>query len=73
MPTARSTLASLTIQQHSEALLSGLIFQTVRSAVVQGKWPEAVSSLISGHYPMESYAELLLSRPKGIKNVLSIA
>ena len=36
------------------------------------KWPEAVKSLITGRYPMESYAEVLLGPARG-KNVTIIA
>jgi threonine dehydrogenase-like Zn-dependent dehydrogenase len=34
------------------------------------RWPKAVASLITGHYQMESYRELLLEPKKGIKNIL---
>ncbi len=33
------------------------------------KWPQAVRSLISGRYPLESYEDILLGPKKGIKNV----
>jgi threonine dehydrogenase-like Zn-dependent dehydrogenase len=35
-------------------------------------WPDAVRSLITGHYPIEAYPELLLGTPSGIKNVLAL-
>lgn len=37
------------------------------------KWPAAVKSLITGRYPIDAYAELLLGPIKGIKNVLTVA
>ena len=37
------------------------------------RWPETVRALISGRYPVESYRDLLLGRPGGIKNVLAFA
>ena len=37
------------------------------------RWPDAVRGLITGRYPMEAHADLLLGRPSGIKNVLAIA
>ena len=36
------------------------------------RWPEAVKSLITGRYPMEAYRDLLLGRPGGIKNVITL-
>jgi threonine dehydrogenase-like Zn-dependent dehydrogenase len=36
------------------------------------KWPEAVRTLITQRYPMEQYRDLLLGKPGGIKNVISI-
>ena len=36
------------------------------------RWPRAVNSLITGRLPMESYADLLLSRSRGIKNVIRL-
>jgi hypothetical protein len=36
------------------------------------RWPDAVRSLITGRYPIESYAELLQGPPSGIKNVLAL-
>jgi glucose 1-dehydrogenase len=37
------------------------------------KWPAAVRSLITGHYPIDAYSDLLLGPPAGIKNVISLA
>jgi threonine dehydrogenase-like Zn-dependent dehydrogenase len=37
------------------------------------QWPDATRALITGRYPMESYAGLLTGPPKGIKNVLMIS
>jgi hypothetical protein len=34
------------------------------------RWPEALRGLITGRSPLEAYADLLLSKPAGIKNVL---
>ncbi len=39
--------------------------------VVAQRWPAAVRALITGRYPLESYRELLLGQPGGIKNVLT--
>ncbi len=36
------------------------------------RWPSAVRSLITGRSPMESYRDLLLGAPSGIKNVIEI-
>lgn len=36
------------------------------------RWPKAVNSLITGRFPMESYADLLLGRSAGIKNVIRL-
>ena len=36
------------------------------------RWPAAVQSLITGRFPMESYADLLLGRSGGIKNVIRL-
>jgi len=36
------------------------------------RWPEAVRSLITGRFPMEAYADLLLGRSGGIKNVITL-
>jgi threonine dehydrogenase-like Zn-dependent dehydrogenase len=37
------------------------------------RWPQAVRGLITGRYPRESYRELLLGKPGGIKNVLAFS
>jgi glucose 1-dehydrogenase len=37
----------------------------------QQRWPAALSGLISGRHPIESYRELLLGQPSGIKNLIS--
>src|SRR5262245_3645339 len=36
------------------------------------RWPAAVQSLISGHFPMDAYGDLLLGRAGGIKNVIQL-
>jgi threonine dehydrogenase-like Zn-dependent dehydrogenase len=36
------------------------------------RWPDAVKSLISGRFPMDAYADLLVGRPVGIKNVIQL-
>ena len=36
-------------------------------------WPQAVSGLITGRFPVEDYRDLLLGPARGIKNVLSFA
>jgi hypothetical protein len=36
------------------------------------RWPAAVQSLITGHFPLESYRDLLVGPPSGIKNVLAL-
>lgn len=36
------------------------------------RWPTALSGVITGRYPMESYRELLLDKATGIKNVVTI-
>jgi glucose 1-dehydrogenase len=36
------------------------------------RWPEAVQSLISGRFPMDSYQDLLVGRSGGIKNVIRL-
>lgn len=38
----------------------------------QERWPAAVRSLITGHFPMSAYADLLLGEGSGIKNVMRI-
>ncbi len=42
-------------------------------ALFQERWPEAVRSLITGRFPMDAYADLLVGESAGIKNVLRIA
>jgi threonine dehydrogenase-like Zn-dependent dehydrogenase len=37
------------------------------------KWPESVRALITGRHPAESYNDLLVGPPRGIKNVLQFA
>ncbi|MEW6271755.1 MAG: glucose 1-dehydrogenase [Thermodesulfobacteriota bacterium] len=37
------------------------------------RWPLALRSLITGRFPVDAHRELLLGRPRGIKNVLSFA
>ncbi len=37
------------------------------------RWPEATRNLITGRYKMESFTDLLLGQPAGIKNVLAIS
>lgn len=37
------------------------------------EWPEAVRSLITGHYPLEEHEELLRGHAEGIKNVFQLA
>lgn len=37
------------------------------------QWPRAVDALLTGRFPMEAYAELLIGDAAGIKNVLRIA
>ena len=34
------------------------------------RWPNAVRQLITGRYPLESYRDLLLGKPGGIKNLV---
>lgn len=34
-------------------------------------WPQALRQLITGRFPIDEYADLLLGRPSGIKNVIS--
>lgn len=36
------------------------------------RWPETVTSLITGRFPMEAHRELLTGRPSGIKNVIRL-
>jgi threonine dehydrogenase-like Zn-dependent dehydrogenase len=35
------------------------------------KWPSAVSSIITRRFPIEAYADVLLGKPGGIKNIFS--
>jgi glucose 1-dehydrogenase len=37
------------------------------------RFPKALLALITGRYPMTAYADLLLGKPGGIKNVIAIA
>jgi threonine dehydrogenase-like Zn-dependent dehydrogenase len=37
------------------------------------RWPGAVRALITGHFPLEAYRDLLLGRQGGIKDVLRLA
>ena len=41
--------------------------------VFKQRWPKALSSVISGRFPMEAYRELLLGKATGIKNVITVA
>jgi threonine dehydrogenase-like Zn-dependent dehydrogenase len=34
------------------------------------RWPQALRGLITGRHPLEAYADLLLSKPRGIKSIL---
>jgi hypothetical protein len=36
------------------------------------RWPREVRRLITGRFPLESYAELLLEKPRGIKSILVV-
>jgi len=36
------------------------------------RWPEAVKAMITGHFPMEDYQDLLQGRSSGIKNVIQL-
>ena len=36
------------------------------------RWPQAVTALISGRFPMDGYRDLLLGRSGGIKNVIQL-
>jgi glucose 1-dehydrogenase len=42
-------------------------------ALFSRRWPDAVRSMITARFQMDSYRELLLDNKKGIKNVLTIA
>jgi threonine dehydrogenase-like Zn-dependent dehydrogenase len=37
------------------------------------KWPDAVKALITGHYQLVNFQDLLLGNPPGIKNVMQIS
>jgi len=37
------------------------------------EWPEATHSMVSGRYPVESHADLLSGKIKGIKNVVTFS
>jgi glucose 1-dehydrogenase len=39
--------------------------------VFRRRWPDAVQTLIAGHYPPEQAPELILGRPTGIKTVIA--
>jgi threonine dehydrogenase-like Zn-dependent dehydrogenase len=39
-------------------------------AAFNQRWPQAVSALITGRFPLDAHRDLLLGRPSGIKNVL---
>jgi threonine dehydrogenase-like Zn-dependent dehydrogenase len=41
-------------------------------AVFKQRWPQALRSVITGRFPMESYRELLLGKAQGIKNVITV-
>jgi len=36
------------------------------------RWPQAVQSLITGRFPIDTYSDLLLGRSGGIKNVIKL-
>jgi threonine dehydrogenase-like Zn-dependent dehydrogenase len=36
------------------------------------RWPDALRGLITGRSPLESFADLLLAKPAGIKNILTL-
>jgi threonine dehydrogenase-like Zn-dependent dehydrogenase len=40
-------------------------------SVFTTRWPDAVRALITGRFPIEAYADLLLTRQGGIKNVIT--
>lgn len=40
--------------------------------IFKNRWPKALSSVISGRFPMEAYGDLLLGKASGIKNVITI-
>ena len=37
------------------------------------RWPKAVQALITGRHKIDSYRELLVGRPTGIKNVIEFS
>jgi len=39
--------------------------------VFMRQWPDAVRSLITGRHPIEAYRDLLLGKPRGIKQVIT--
>ena len=39
-------------------------------AQMNRRWPQSVRGLITGRHPLDDYADLLLSRPRGIKNLI---
>lgn len=41
-------------------------------ALFKKRWPEALRSLITGRYPIESFRELLFGQRSGIKNIISL-
>jgi len=41
-------------------------------ATFKKRWPQALQSVITGRFPLESYRELLLGKATGIKNVISL-
>ncbi len=41
--------------------------------IFKERWPEPLSALISGRYPLEHYQQVLLGQVKGIKQVLCIS
>ncbi|MBI2359412.1 MAG: glucose 1-dehydrogenase [Deltaproteobacteria bacterium] len=42
-------------------------------ATFKQRWPEALRTVITGRFPMESYRDLLLGEAHGIKNVIMLA
>jgi len=40
--------------------------------IFKERWPEAVRTIITGRYPIESYRDLLLGDKQGIKNVVTL-
>ena len=41
-------------------------------AAFHKRWPAALSSLLTGHYPIDAFRDLLYGKPAGIKNVISL-